>query len=190
MYGVRLSFKTRAHVQLFSSISFFQFQTDNDRPVVGEECADSRQRDVSDLDILVGPLVEQLDAANLLGDVLGQDGVALGLLDFDFSGVRHVGDVMGGRKGRVWRGREVASSEVRGELQILSDRVWAFATPGDFPSAGLGILERPTIAQSLTSPRSRDHSHVSALSLPSFSYPLCPITLDRVLLLIVVDVCL
>ena len=90
-----------------------QFQTDNDHPVVAEECADSRQRDISNLDILVGPLVEQLDAANLLGDILGQDGVALGLLDFDFSGVRHVGDVMGGRKGRglAWsRSRFVGGS--------------------------------------------------------------------------------
>jgi hypothetical protein len=77
-------------------------------PTVAEECADSRQRDISDLDILVGPLVEQLDAANLRGDILGQDGVALGLLDFDFSGVRHFGDVMrkGGREMGGWRGRQ------------------------------------------------------------------------------------
>lgn len=73
----------------------FPFQTDNDHPVVAEECADSRQRDISDLDILVAPLVEQLDAANLGCNLLGQDGVALGLLDFDLSGVRHFGDVKG-----------------------------------------------------------------------------------------------
>ena len=95
-----VSFSRRAPMsRLFSShpALSFQIQTDKDHPVVAEECADSRQRDISDLDILVGPLVEQLDAANLLGDILGQDGVALGLLDFDFSGVRHVGDVMKGR---------------------------------------------------------------------------------------------
>ena len=129
-----------------------QFQTDNDHPVVAEECADSRQRDISDLDILVGPLVEQLDAANLLGDILGQDGVALGLLDFDFSGVRHVGDVMGGRKGRGWRGSRSRFVGGSRRAQILSDRVWAFATPGDLPS-GLGAVDCPTcpfIAQSLT----------------------------------------
>jgi len=51
----------------------------------------SRQGDVPDLDILVAPLVEQLDAANLLCDVLGQDGVALGRLDFDLA-VRHLRD--------------------------------------------------------------------------------------------------
>ena len=73
----------------------FPCQTDNDHPVVAEECADSRQRDISDLDILVAPLVEQLDAANLGCNLLGQDGVALGLLDFDLSGVRHFGDVKG-----------------------------------------------------------------------------------------------
>lgn len=96
-----------------------QFQTDNDHPGVAECCADSRQRDISDLDILVGPLVEQLDAANLLGDILGQDGVALGLLDFDFSGVRHVGDVMREGNGlgcrvvavRLTQFRELANSD-------------------------------------------------------------------------------
>jgi hypothetical protein len=99
-YGIGLFLfqDLRSCANSFPSISFFpfHFQTDNDHPVVAEECADSRQRDISDLDILVGPLVEQLDAANLRGDILGQDGVALGLLDFDFSrGVRHFGDVDG-----------------------------------------------------------------------------------------------
>lgn len=50
-----------------------------------------RQGDVADLDILVGPLVEQLDAANLLDDVLGQDLVARDGLDLDLSVVRHAG---------------------------------------------------------------------------------------------------
>ena len=51
-----------------------------------------RQRDVADLDVLIAPLVEQLDAANLVGDLLGKNLVARGLnLDFDFC-VRHVGD--------------------------------------------------------------------------------------------------
>lgn len=53
--------------------------------------ASLRQGDVADLDILVGPLVEQLDAANLADDVLGQDLVARGGLDLDLSVVRHVG---------------------------------------------------------------------------------------------------
>lgn len=48
-----------------------------------------RQRDIPDLDILVAPLVEQLDAANLVGDVLWQNWVALGALDLDFAVVRH-----------------------------------------------------------------------------------------------------
>lgn len=50
-----------------------------------------RQGDVADLDVLVGPLVEQLDAANLGDDVLGQDLVARDGLDFDLSVVRHDG---------------------------------------------------------------------------------------------------
>ena len=48
----------------------------------------SRQGDIPDLDILVAPLVEELGGANLLGDILGQDRVALGRLDLDFA-VRH-----------------------------------------------------------------------------------------------------
>jgi hypothetical protein len=67
-----------------------------------------RERDVADLNLLVGPLrtvslctskvspsparrthlVEQLDAANLLGDLLGEHGVASRALDLDFA-VRH-----------------------------------------------------------------------------------------------------
>lgn len=54
-----------------------------------------RQRDIPNLNILVGPLVEQLDAANFVGYILGQDLVAaVGRFDFDFSVVRHVGDVI------------------------------------------------------------------------------------------------
>lgn len=53
--------------------------------------ASLRQGDVADLDILVGPLVEQLDAANLADDVLGQNLVARDGLDLDLSVVRHAG---------------------------------------------------------------------------------------------------
>lgn len=44
-----------------------------------------RQRDVSDLDILVAPLVEQLDRADLCCHLLGQDLVAGDSFDFDIS---------------------------------------------------------------------------------------------------------
>jgi hypothetical protein len=47
-----------------------------------------REGDVPDLNILVAPLVEQLDAANLVGHLLGEDGITGGALDFDFA-VRH-----------------------------------------------------------------------------------------------------
>lgn len=66
------------------------FPKDNpaDKKVIGHV----RQRDVADLDVLVGPLVEQLDAANLGNDVLGQDLVARDGLDLDLSALgRHIG---------------------------------------------------------------------------------------------------
>lgn len=49
-----------------------------------------RQRNIPDLDILVTPAVEELDAADLSDDLLGQDLVAGGL-DLNFAVVRHVG---------------------------------------------------------------------------------------------------
>lgn len=49
-----------------------------------------RQGDVADLDILVGPLVEQLDGADLRGHVLGEHR-GLDGLNFDFTVVRHFG---------------------------------------------------------------------------------------------------
>lgn len=52
-----------------------------------------RQRDIPDLNVLVAPAVEQLDAANLGDDVLGKDLVAGDGLDLDFAVVRHFGAV-------------------------------------------------------------------------------------------------
>lgn len=52
-------------------------------------CSDVRERDVADLDVLVAPLVEELCAADLSGDILWQDWVGLDGLDFDLA-VRHV----------------------------------------------------------------------------------------------------
>ena len=51
---------------------------------------DLRQTDIPDLNILVAPLVEQLDAADLVCHLLGQDLVARGgVLHLDLAGVRH-----------------------------------------------------------------------------------------------------
>lgn len=44
-----------------------------------------RQRDVPNFNILIAPLVKQLDAANLFGNLLGKHLVAGGALDFDFA---------------------------------------------------------------------------------------------------------
>ena len=52
-----------------------------------------RQRDVPDLNVLVAPAVEQLDAANLGDDILREDLVAGDGLDLDFAVVRHFGDM-------------------------------------------------------------------------------------------------
>jgi hypothetical protein len=162
-----------------------QIQTDNNHPDVAEECADSRQRDISNLDILVGPLVEQLDAANLRGDILGQDGVALGLLDFDFSGVRHFGDVMrkGGREMGGWRGRQECrfAREVR-LLSANSDRPTVRFRPGIFRRPWRWTVQ-PSFTQSLTSDitaQPRPLARQCSLSSPLSSYSLYPITLDRV----------
>lgn len=55
---------------------------------MGQNGGAIRERDVPDLNVLVAPFVEQLDAANFVGDFLGEDRVAGGALDFDFA-VRH-----------------------------------------------------------------------------------------------------
>lgn len=55
-----------------------------------------RQGNISDFDILVAPLVEQLYGANLGGNVLGEDGRGSGgNFDFDLAVVRHIGGVEG-----------------------------------------------------------------------------------------------
>ena len=43
-----------------------------------------RQRNIPNLNILVAPLIEQLDGANLVGDVLGENGIAAWALNLDF----------------------------------------------------------------------------------------------------------
>ena len=48
-----------------------------------------RERDVADLDVLVAPLVEELDAADLVGNLLGEDGGAGDVLDLNFAVGRH-----------------------------------------------------------------------------------------------------
>ena len=54
---------------------------------------DARQRDIPNFNILITPLVEQLDRANLIGDFLGENAErAVGDVDLDFAVVRHGGD--------------------------------------------------------------------------------------------------
>lgn len=81
-----------------------------------------RQGDVADLNILVGPLVEELDAANLLDDVLGQDLVARDGLDLDLSVVRHAGRNVVNRIDEI--DGQVSSKEIlRWRLGVVGGRV-------------------------------------------------------------------
>jgi hypothetical protein len=43
-----------------------------------------RQGDIANFNVLVAPLVEELDGANLVGDVLWENGIAAWALDLDF----------------------------------------------------------------------------------------------------------
>jgi len=67
-------------------------------------------------------LVEQLDAANLVGDLLGQNGVAGWALDLDFS-VRHDCGIGGGEGKRVMAGLGV----VGGALASRNSNVGALS---------------------------------------------------------------
>lgn len=99
-----------------------------------------RQGDVADLDVLVGPLVEQLDAANLGDNVLGQDSVARDGLDLDISALgRHNGqqqqclDWVGCGGCRVCRGGERALSVVVVEVGRVEVSFF-LSTTVDFPA--------------------------------------------------------
>ncbi len=67
---------------------------------VGERS--SRQADVTDFDVLVRPLVEELDGADFLGHFLGEHLVPAGVLDLDFAVVGHG---CGGRWQCTWEFR-------------------------------------------------------------------------------------
>ena len=48
-----------------------------------------RQRDVPDLNILIAPLIEQLNSADFINDILGENLVPVGRFHLDFTVVRH-----------------------------------------------------------------------------------------------------
>jgi len=54
-----------------------------------QERSNIRQGDISNFNILITPFVEQLDAANLVRDIFGQDLVGE-VLDLNFAVLRHV----------------------------------------------------------------------------------------------------
>ena len=73
--------------QLANVLANHSAMRDKIRSILWVFGATVRQRDIPNLDILVAPLVEQLDAANLARDILWQDLVGLLALDLDFAGV-------------------------------------------------------------------------------------------------------
>lgn len=84
-----------------------------------------RQRDILDLNILVAPLVEKLDASDLGGDLLGKDGESR-LGDLDFTALRHVDGGLTGVSGSnlSFRGRsEVVCRAQKLRSAICSDGV-------------------------------------------------------------------
>ena len=82
----------------------------------------SRQRDVADLDILVAPLVEELDLALVGEDILGKGGEGRNL---DVPVVGHVDCVVGEWKGTGFgdvrlNDRAVETAQVKLEVRSLS----------------------------------------------------------------------
>ena len=112
---------------------------------------DVREGDVPDLDILVRPLVEQLGAANLSGDILWEDRVGLDGLDFDLSvrridAARRAIDRSGTRV--LLTGRSEGFVYGRPDIDETIRRLEAYAEAG---------------ADCLYAPRIDDLEHVSAI---------------------------
>ena len=59
--------------------------------ILSSGASNVRQGDVADLDIMIVPLVEELDVADLLDNVLGEHLSEGRVLDLDIAAVRHVG---------------------------------------------------------------------------------------------------
>lgn len=81
-----------------------------------------RQRDVANLDIVV-PLVEQLDVADLLDNILGEDVRDDSVLDLDIATVRHFGCVAVENIFSIWRADCGLVLQV-GEMVVFFGRVW------------------------------------------------------------------
>lgn len=99
-----------------------------------------RQRDVADLDIVV-PLVEQLDVADLLDNILGEGVGNDGVLDLDFTTVRHLGylqskiPVLGGTAVSIADCRDVIFQEVKGGLGRRGREILVVCASGESDGA-------------------------------------------------------
>lgn len=85
-------------------------------------CCHVREGDVPDLDVLVGPLVEQLGRANLRCYILWQHWVALDGLDFDFA-VRHLRNRLRTGVNWWWSRKGVAGVSMKSPICV---RCWRF----------------------------------------------------------------
>ena len=74
------------------TLDLLSFQSISMTPAVRR--VDIRERNVSYLNILVAPFVEEFGAPDLVGDFLGKDRICLGRLNFDLA-VRHLRCVSG-----------------------------------------------------------------------------------------------
>lgn len=80
-----------------------------------------RQADIPNLDIVVRPLVEKLDGADLSCDFFGKDLIPAGVLDLDFAIVRH--DCV--RRSRLLLEESSCWFRMHGNTARLASAVWA-----------------------------------------------------------------
>ena len=113
-----------------------------------------RERDIPNLDILVAPLVEQLDAANLISDVLEKNSIAARALDFDFA-VRHVCDCAERR----------FFGEVEVSLVVVVRVAWKFEKSRSI--IVVGVVAKPPLNRAHRP--YHDNSTLSKKSLPAAS---------------------
>ena len=128
-----------------------------------------REGDVTDLDILVAPLVEQLDAANLLGNILGKDGVARGALDLNFA-VRHDCGVLEGD----WDGGMGVVSEL---VVVGSCKKVAFVC--DQNGCSLAGLAHLASARAMLAARDESRARVGAWTIGSGTLTILCVDLDH-----------
>lgn len=75
---------------VFGAITYFSIDKADFTFLQIAKRENSRQGNVANLDILVGPFVEELNRSDFISDIFWQHLVAAWVLDFHFPVVRHV----------------------------------------------------------------------------------------------------